>query len=132
MNGLVLPDNNNNMSKLTEQQECRLWDEMTDLAKSSDKAMRSLAKELGIDYDWVRGVFDQLLDADFSAPKYYITKKSRDEPYMGCTWSKVGFTESPPSMYFENKAYAEYLAEQLSKFNPVGFEVKEVLEDEET
>lgn len=118
------------MTQLTEQQECKVWDEMTELAKLADKTIRQLAKAVGADYDYVRGVFDQMLDADFSAPKYYITKKSRDEPYMGPTWSKIGFTEIP-SMYFDNKTYAEHLAERLSKFNPVGFEVKEVLVDED-
>ncbi len=53
------------MTNLTEQQECKVWDDMTELAKSADKKIRQLAKEVGADYDYVRGVFDQVLDADF-------------------------------------------------------------------
>lgn len=118
------------MSTLSEHDLCLIWDEMTDLAKLADQKMRSLAKEVAADYDYVRGVFEEMLDADFRAPKYYITKKSRNEPYMGPTWKKTDY-DYPISKYFDNKTYAEWVAEQLSKFNPVGFEVVEVLEDEE-
>lgn len=117
------------MSNLSEQQECKVWDEMTNLAKYADKVMRSLAGEVDADYDYVRGVFDQMLDADFRVPKYYITKKSRNEPYMGPTWNKAGLAEECYK-YYLIKEEVEKLAEQLSKFNPVGFEVIEVLEDE--
>lgn len=117
------------MSNLSEQQECKIWDRMTELARYADKVIRSLAMEVDANYDYVRGVFEQMLDADFRVPKYYITKKSRNEPYIGSTWSKAGY-DNPVSKYFDNKTYAEYLAEQLSKFNPAGFKVVEALEDE--
>ena len=54
------------MNKLTEQQTCHVYDTITDLAKEADRQLRKLAEETGTDYDYVRNIYDQLLDADFS------------------------------------------------------------------
>ena len=53
------------MNDLTEQQECLIWDTVTDLAKEADRQLRKLAEETGTDYDYVRNIYDLLLDADF-------------------------------------------------------------------
>ena len=53
------------MNKLTEQQTCHVYDTITDLAKEADRQLRKLAEETGTDYDYVRNIYDLLLDADF-------------------------------------------------------------------
>lgn len=54
------------MSKLTEQQECQVWDMVTNLAKTTDAEISKIMEETGATYDYVRGILDTLLDADFS------------------------------------------------------------------
>ena len=58
---------------------------------------------------------------------YIIVKKSRAEnrPYLGPTWIIAGLHNLMEENYV-SKWYAEYLAEKLTKCNPVGFEVVEI------
>ena len=53
------------MNNLTEQQTCQVYNKLTDLAKEADRQLRKLAEEVGTDYEYVRDIYDLLLDADF-------------------------------------------------------------------
>jgi hypothetical protein len=61
---------------------------------------------------------------------YVIHKKTHDPgsvSYAGATWDDAGIRNNYQQQYFI-KEWAEQLAEKLTKFNPVGFEVTEVKE----
>ena len=62
---------------------------------------------------------------------YVIHKRTRapgKESYSGGTWDKAGIRSAWKPVYV-SKSTAEDIADWLSQFNPVGFEVTEV-EDE--
>lgn len=59
----------------------------------------------------------------------YVIYKNRRIPtavsYNGSTWDEAGIRQHYQAQY-ESKAWAEILAESLSKCNPVGFSVAEI------
>ena len=66
--------------------------------------------------------------------KYVIHKSSRNAgpvSYNGPTWDNADLRYVRYDIY-EDKEYAEYIAKELSKFNPVGFEVTEIRNKNDT
>lgn len=51
--------------KLTDQQMCYVWDEMTALARSATNTIRNVSRSSETDEDYVKATFIQLLDAEY-------------------------------------------------------------------
>jgi len=75
----------------------------------------------------------KMVEQEHTEPQYVIHKASRlpsKESYSGPTWDDIGLRYAYATTYTDI-AYAEELAQRLTKANPVGFVVSEMPRDED-